>query len=609
MRAVGLHFGHDASGAVVDADGLRLFLDKERRCRVKRAIGLSTDDLRELLADAGPETPLGLSSTQMIPVFYDSADVAMTIEGAGAIDAATYLDERPDHYYQRLITWNPAFRTQAGLLAREGGFAFKSRLSEGFNRSFETMAMVAGQYETMAGAMRRSASLTLDGRTFDAGFYQHHYLHAVYAGWTASPDRPAIVITQDGGDGPRFDGGGIYFWRPGRPVLPVTPVDGWLGRFYDRVAVALGFDEAGGAGKLMGLAPYGRPIYFDERMVGTRWQVTDGYRLDKHGLLERWLARFGLAADQLPKWDPFTDRPPPLLADLAASAQLIVERNIQELAAAALSIAERARFEFDAVVLCGGVALNCPSNSNLAVTLGKPVLVPPAVNDEGLSIGASVAAWFDRHGHYPRGPRTYAEAAYVGTHVTAADVVAAAAAHGWRRIEGDPIEAAARLLQDDRPLGLCVGRSEAGPRALGHRSILANPVSPTAWAATNRLKRREPWRPFAPAVLLERSDDYFDRGPEESRFMLFNYRCMGKALPAVTHYDHSSRVQHVSPDTGLLYRLLQALERRGAPPVVLNTSFNGPGTPIVDTAEDAFREAGILGLGHILTDDGLYAAP
>lgn len=608
MRAAGLHFGHDASAAVVGADGLSLFLDKERRCRVKRALGLSTDDLREALADAPPGMPVGLASTQLIPMTH-GPDVSLTVERSLSLRGDEFFDQIGPHYYRRLTAWNPDFAAQPGRLVEEDGFSFKSRLSEGFNRSYETMGMVAGQFDAMTAAMRLSAQLTLDGRTHEGWYYQHHFLHAVYAGWTASPDRPALVITQDGGSGPRFNGGGIYFWRPDKPVLPVTPVDGWIGRFYDRVAVAVGFDEAGGAGKLMGLAPYGRPIYFDERMVGTRWQVSDGYRLNKHDLLARWLARFGLTPEGLPKWDPFTERPPPLLADLAASAQLIVERNIQELAAAALSIADRARFEFDSVVLCGGVALNCPANANLAVTLPKPVRVPPAVNDEGLSIGAAVAAYFDAHGRYPRGPRDYAEAAYIGTDVTPADVAAAAGAHGWRRVEGDALETAARLLQDDHPLGLCVGRSEAGPRALGHRSILANPASPTAWAATNNLKRREPWRPFAPAVLLERSADYFDRGPEESRFMLFNYRCMGKALPAVTHYDHSSRVQHVSPETGLLYDLLRTLERQGAPPVVLNTSFNGPGTPIVDTAEDAFREAGVLGLRYILTDDGLYAAP
>lgn len=607
MHATGLHFGHDASGAVVGPDGVARFLDKERRSRVKHALGLSPADLRELMGDAPQETALALTSTQRVPIF-TGPGVGLTVEGGRETAASIYFPQLPaGHFYNRLTAWDADFAAYAGVVVDEEGFAYKSRLNEGFEKSYEALGMVPGQGQPMVAAMRRKARLTLDGRAFEGAYYQHHYLHAVYAGWTASPDRPALVITQDAGNGPRFGGGGIYFWRPGRPVLPVTPVDGWVGRFYNTVAEHLGFDEAGGAGKLMGLAPYGRPLYFEAALVGTRFQVSDGYRLSYDEIVARWLDRFGLAPGDIPKWDPFQDHPPPLVADLAASAQLILEHNIQAVARAAVAIAGRAGFAFDAVVLAGGVALNCPANSNLAVTLGRPVLLPPAVNDEGLSIGGAVAAAFDAFGAYPRGPRDYAEAVYLGTEVTPADVRAAAAQHGWIRQDGDALEAAARLILADTPVGLCVGRSEIGPRALGHRSLLANPASPHAWAATNRLKRREPWRPFAPAVPMEKSAALFDRGPPESRYMLFNYRCKTKALPAVTHYDHSARVQHVSAETGLLHDLLLKLEALGAPPAVLNTSFNGPGTPIVDTADDAFAEADVLGLAHILTDDGLYA--
>lgn len=609
MRAVGLHFGHDASGAVVDDDGVRLFLDKERRSRVKHAIGLSTDDLRELLTDAPDDTRVGLASTQHVPLMSDEVG-AITVAGAIDYPAADYFAKIADsHFYRRLVGWHPQPMARAGIYLEEQGFPHYSRTNKDFNRSYEALAMVGAQVQTLHAAMRREATLRLDGRTFGGTYYQHHFLHAVYAGWTSSPGAPALVITQDAGDGPSFKGGGIYFWRPGEALRAVTPVDGWIGRFYNQVAEQLGFDENGGAGKLMGLAPYGRPIHVDHTLVGTRWQVSDGYRLSYASIFARWLERFGLTVADIPAWDPFTDRPPALVADLAASAQLIVELNMQAVARAAIAIADRAGFEFEAVVLAGGVALNCPANSNLAVTLGRPVLVPPAVNDEGLSIGAAVAAFFDAAGRYPRGPRDYAEAAYIGAGLTEAKVRGAAARHDWALVEGDALENAARLILADTPIGLCVGRSEAGPRALGHRSILANPASAEAWGAMNRLKRREPWRPFAPAVLLERSADYFDRGPDESRYMLFNYRCNTKALPAITHYDHSARVQHVSAATGLLYALLQKLESLGAPPVVLNTSFNGPGTPIVDTAEDAFAEAAILGLTHILTDHGLWRAP
>jgi carbamoyltransferase len=608
MQAIGFHFGHDASCARMGSGGLTGFLDKERRTRVKHALGLSADDLRAFLADAPAETLLALSSTQEMPIFLpDGVDVS--VEGGTPLPLAEFRRRMPaDHHYWKYAAWMPDADSRRGVHVAESAFPFAGPLNEGFNRSYAALAAVKGQHPGLARAQAKPAELTLDGRTWPARFYQHHYLHALYAAWAVSADRPSLVITGDGGIGPTFCGGGIYFWLPGQRLWPITPADGWLGYFYDSVSVVLGFDRAGGAGKLMGLAPYGRPIYFSPRLVGTRYEITEGYTLTMWTVIRRWLAQFGVDPAALPKWDPFSERPPTVIADIAASAQLILEMNIQALAGAAVKVAANAGFEFETVTLCGGVALNCPANSNLAVTLGKPVLVPPACNDEGLSIGGAVAAWFDLAGAYPAAPASYAEAAYIGTDVTRADVAAAAARHGWRKRRGDPLALAARLLLADELVGLCCGRAEVGPRALGHRSILANPASTGTWAAANRLKRREPWRPFAPAVLHERSASWFSRGPDESRYMLFTYRCDTKRLPAITHYDHSARVQHVSPETGILYDLLRTLEAEGAPPVVLNTSFNGPGVPIVDTAEDAFAEAGRLGLKHILTDDGLYSA-
>jgi carbamoyltransferase len=608
MQAVGLHFGHDASATLIDRTGIVRFLDKERRSRVKHALSLSADDLREVLAGVPAGTPIGLSTTQNVPLFLDP-EVELSIEGAGQTCGEDYFGRLgAKHQYRKYAAWMADLPGRIGLRAEEDLFPFRSRLNEGFAQSYQALGMTAGQFPALSEAMHRNGEVTLDGRSYPARFYQHHYLHAYYAAWVMSPSRSALVITGDGGVGPSFYGGGVYFWTPGQRLLTVTPTDGWIGSFYTAVSVALGFEPAGGAGKLMGLAPYGRPLYFTDQLVGTQRQVSDDYRLNMAQVVTRWLAAFDIDPAKLPRWDLFQDRPPPLVADIAASAQLVLEKNIQELARAGVRMAQRAGFSFETVILSGGVALNCPANSNLAVTLDRPVLVPPAVNDEGLSIGAAVAAYFDGAAEHPAAPASYAEAVYIGTGVTRGEVREAAARHGYAVFEGaDAVERTARLLLQDELVGLCAGRAEVGPRALGHRSILANPNSTETWAATNRLKRREPWRPFAPAVLWERSADYFDRGPAESRYMLFNYRCNTKRLPAITHYDHSARVQHVSAETGLLYDLLLKLEQLDAPPVLLNTSFNGPGAPIVDSAEDAFSEAARLGLEHILTEFGLYS--
>jgi carbamoyltransferase len=605
MQAVGLHFGHDASCALVAGDGLEHFLDKERRSRVKHALSLSSQDIREVLSRVTEDVILGLSCTQGVPILMDRG-LEIEVEGGFPVAFDDFSKQMQNHHYRKFMSWIENGHDYRGLIVGENLFGYQSRLNEGFNKSYEALGSIAGQFSNMAEAQHREATLKLDGKRFKARFYQHHYLHAAYAGWAMSPDKPALILTADGGVGPSFFGGGIYHWKPDSKLLPLTPIDGWVGQFYDSVSEVLGFDAAGGPGKLMGLAPYGRPIYFDQSLVGTRRQVTSDYAFSMPQVVQRWLNSFGIDSGKIPKWDLFTDVPPVLIADIAASAQLVVELNVQELGRAAERLARRAGLAVEAFILSGGVALNCPANSNLAVTLDKPVLVPPAVNDEGLSIGAAISAYFDAAGRYPAGPKTYADGAYIGTDISKADVEAAAAKHGWRA-EGE-LDRAAELILADVPIGLCAGKAEVGPRALGHRSILVNAGSPNTWRAVNQVKRREPWRPFAPAVLLEDAPRYFDRGPPESRFMLFNYRCNTKELPAITHYDHSSRVQHVSEQTGILHQLLLRLKALGAPPVVMNTSFNGPGVPIVDTAEDAFAEASKLGLQYVLTDFGLYRA-
>lgn len=608
MQAIGLHFGHDASGAVLDQGGLTRFLNKERRTRVKHALGLSSDDLRELLDGAPADVLLGLCSTQFVPMFH-GPDVEIVMAGGEGMTAENFFGRlSSDHHYRRLITWRPDFLTQAGALVRES-FPYYSAANEGFNQSYEAMGMVGAQTPALSRAMHTEGEVRLDGRAYRARFYQHHYLHAQYAAYAASPTRPALIISADGGAGPSFAGGGVYFWTPGQKLQAITPTDGWLGEFYDAVAAALGLGDVGGAGKLMGLAPYGRPIYFDPGLVGTRWQVTDQYRVGMREVVQRWLARQRIDATKLVAWNLFDQTPPNLVADIAASAQLLLEHNVLAILRAAQAMARRAGFNYDHIALTGGLALNCPANSNLSVIQDVPVVVPAAVNDEGLSIGAAVAAYFDAHGAYPAPPASYAEAVYLGADILESDVAAAAERHGWRRLDGDPLKRASALLLGNQVVGICSGRSEVGPRALGHRSILANPASADSWAAVNRLKRREPWRPFAPAVLQSESAAYFDRGPAESRYMLFNYRSRTQALPAVTHFDHTSRLQHVSPETGLLHDLLLAMREAGAPGVLMNTSFNGPGVPIVETAEDAFSEAAKLGLAYILTDFGLFAGP
>ncbi len=604
----GLHFGHDASAAEIAGEGSVRFLNKERVSRTKHALGLSTVDLSGFLKNAPTDNVIGLSSTQGVPIFFDS-QVSLELANSQPRSAAEFFGQLPpDHPYRNYAAWDSDMISRKGLLVPEEIFLYETRANRGSNASYEAMAMTAATRPDEVPLMHVDGRLGVAGKSYLVRFYQHHLLHAYYAAFAASADRPALIITGDGGRGPSYFGGGVYFWTPPNRLVPVAPVDDWLGEFYTLVSMAVGFDEGGGPGKLMGLAPYGRPVFFDEHLIGTRRQVTQNNAVVMHKVIEHWFERISVDPATLPNWDRFGACPPGLVADIAASAQAILEVNLMKRLRAAMSMAKRSGHAYEVIALCGGLALNCPANSNLFEAADAPLIVPPAVNDEGLSIGAAVAAHIDNTGAMPAAPANFAEAVYLGHLADEPSVEEAAARHGWHRTTTgeEAINSAVEHLVGGGVMAIFSGRSEIGPRALGHRSILADPRNAGSWRAVNEIKKRETWRPFAPAVLASLSPHFFDRGPEFSPYMLFNYRCTSKELPAITHFDHSSRLQHVTPETGLLFELLSAWSIAGHGPSLMNTSFNGPGVPIVETAEDAFAEANQIGLPLLLTDFGVY---
>ncbi|MEE8463404.1 MAG: carbamoyltransferase C-terminal domain-containing protein, partial [Gammaproteobacteria bacterium] len=133
------------------------------------------------------------------------------------------------------------------------------------------------------------------------------------------------------------------------------------------------------------------------------------------------------------------------------------------------------------------------------------------------------------------------------------------------------------------------GRSEMGPRALCHRSVLANPTDHGNWARVNGIKGREAWRPFAPVVIEEKMQDWFAGCPTHSPYMLFTARVRSRRLPAITHVDGSSRIQTVSAETGAIYQILREFDALTGIPVLMNTSLNGPGVPIVERPDEAYE--------------------
>ncbi len=420
-------------------------------------------------------------------------------------------------------------------------------------------------------------------------FVDHHQAHAASA-YYYSGFREAAVLTVDGvGEWATT----TYGHGRGACLETFESVDfpHSLGLFYSAITSYLGFDVNDGEYKVMGLAPYGRPAYAD--------QVRNIIHMGRGG-------QYSLDARFFDFLDPdriFTDdlstlfgRAPrargeqiePFHCDVARSAQCAVEEVLLEKVRYL-----HHRTSSPQLCLAGGVALNCVANGRIAREGPfRQVFVQPAANDAGGCLGAAVIAQCQTRADLPLPGRL--DDAFLGPRFHADDIAAlisalGAKAHDYRHNEHALVAAVAERLAAGKVIGWFHGRMEFGPRALGARSILADPRLDGMRDRINALvKKRESFRPFAPAVLASRCSDHFDLD-HDSPFMLETCQVRSPLpLPAITHVDNSARVQTVditkSPRFGAL---LEAFDRLTGCPMLLNTSFNLNDEPIVCTPTDA----------------------
>ena len=420
-------------------------------------------------------------------------------------------------------------------------------------------------------------------------YADHHMSHAA-SGYYSSPFENAAVITADGvGEWATTTVGhgvGSSLRIKKEIHFPLS-----LGLLYSAFTAYLGFEVNEGEYKVMGMAAYGRPNYVEEvrRILKT---FDDGsYTLDLRYLgFQRGTQAWSRAFERLfgPPCEPAEGAVDQRCADIAASIQAVTEEAVLGLANEAYRLTG-----VRDLCLAGGVALNVLANRRLLVeTPFERVYVPPSPGDSGGAIGAAAYAY-----HHVLGkPRVAGLAdAYLGPAYDDAAIAAFLASRGIAHRELSRAElplVAARSLAAGRVIGWFQGRMEFGPRALGHRSILADPGKERMKDIINAVvKHREPFRPFAPSVTREDAHRFFETVPE-SPFMSFVARVRPEArtaLPAVTHEDGTARLQTVDRDSEPLYHeVLKAFERLSGYPVVVNTSFNVRGEPIVCTPLDAY---------------------
>jgi len=447
-------------------------------------------------------------------------------------------------------------------------------------------------------------------------FAEHHYSHAASA-FYPSPFDEAVVLTLDGVGEWATTTAGI---GRGNKLEIRKQIDfpHSLGLLYSAFTYYTGFKVNSGEYKVMGLAPYGEPRFKDlilEKIVDLKDDGT--FRLDLSyfdyctGLTmtnRRFAALFGE-----PVRRPDKDLLTPFHMDVAASIQAVTDEIV-------LRLTRTLAREYGIRNLClaGGVALNCVANGKiLRDGAFDRIWIQPAAGDAGGAIGAALAAWhleLDRPRIVNGGDGM--KGAYLGPCYSQPDIDRRLSASGavLERVSDDElIDVTARALADGKAVGWFQGRMEFGPRALGARSILGDPRSPTMQKMLNlKVKYRESFRPFAPAVMREDVADWFELGcdspymlivadvkrdlrremsvEEQQLFGIDKLNVVRSKIPAVTHVDYSARIQTVHADTNARFHaLLARFKDLTGCPVLVNTSFNVRGEPIVCTPEDAFR--------------------
>ncbi len=552
---------HDSAAALLVDGQLIAAAQEDRFTRRKHDDSFPVESIKYCLSEAG----LNLDQLDHV-VFYEKPfrKLERVLE--------TFLANSPRGY--------SVFRTAMPLWLRDKLFQSRSIVTE-LNR------MDRGNYS---------------GRPI---FIQHHQAHAASA-FFASPFESAAILTADGvGEWATTtigQGHGNRLKLQQQLTFPDS-----LGLLYAAFTAFCGFHVNGGEGKLMGLAAYGKPVFAEtilEKLVDLKpdgsFQLNQdffGYQTSNQMTNRAFASLFG--GDPRQPEDPITGRE----QNLAASIQSVTEGIL-------LRMAQHCRRSTGQRNLClaGGVGLNCVANGRLARESGfNQVWVQPAAGDAGGALGAALFAWHQLLDS-PRTPGRFNP--YLGPSIRAKDCVSKLEDAGGQYDRYESASELATRMADElvtgKVIGWMQGRLEFGPRALGHRSILADPRDPQMQDTVNRkVKFRESFRPFAPAVLQADANEFFDFAAGcDSPYMLFAAKVRRPALldstsgnpgvavetmavPAITHHDGTARVQTVrSTDNPKLFALIDAFKQQTGCSMLLNTSLNLRGQPMARSLED-----------------------
>ncbi len=548
LRVLGVHDGHDA-GVVLLEDGHIVYAASEERfSRTKFHWGFPHASLQNLFATTG-----------VSPSAIDR--VAVSGQAKFERDEAMAFALEPSHVN--------IYKRHGDAIARALG-----PLTE--TRTFASVVKGVGMVQRERGKVREH--LRTVGVRAPVRFYDHHTCHAASAYFTADTD-PVLVLTADfSGDGVS---GSVSVGRGGRLTrIASSPVVHSSGRFWDVITILCGFKPTRHAGKITGLAAY-RPSPTAYEKLRTLY--TGNPRALRFENRERrvWFGEFARIRAALPSASR---------EELAYAAQKVLEDAFVTVVQAAIQ-----RTGLRDLALAGGTFANVRLNQQLAeLPEVNSLHIVPHMGDGGLALGAAFLA---TAAHLPLRPTPLAHL-YLGPAYGDAAIRAAARASG---VSLDPLsdhaETIAQALKAQEVIGVYEGRMEYGPRALGHRSILAPPTDPTMMDWLNKRLERTEFMPFAPMILEEKASRYFrhmakSAGPARFMTICVDVTEEGKTqAPGIVHKDGTARPQTISKThQPLLHRALTRYEELTGLPLCINTSFNKHEEPIVCTPEDALKE-------------------
>ncbi len=445
-------------------------------------------------------------------------------------------------------------------------------------------------------------------------FSEHHMSHAASA-FYPSPFNEALIFTADGvGEWATTT---VAIGKNNKiKILKEIQFPHSLGLLYSAFTYFTGFKVNGGEYKLMGLAPYGKPIYEKIILDNLIDIKNDGsFRLNQNYFdystgLKMTNKKFNNLFGAEPR-NPSKVQLNQFHMDLAASIQKVTEDILLKIM---LNLSNE--FKIPNLCLAGGVALNCVANGKiLNEKFFDKIWIQPAAGDAGGSLGAAMAYWFNELENDRNNNHDIMNCSYLGPEYSNDETINILNKIGANYVElskNDVLEFTTNKIAEGKAIGWFQGRMEFGPRALGGRSILGDARSPEMQKKLNlKVKFRESFRPFAPAVLLEDLEEWFDLSSESPYMLLVgkvnknklvdSFDKMNNAvgldklefvrsqIPAVTHVDNTARVQTVTNKNGLYYDLLKKFKEKTGCPVIVNTSFNVRGEPPVNTPIDAYK--------------------